>query len=106
MSFEDSLFEECYFEDVTSSNTFFRNCTFINTVFYNTGKVANGCQPKDWDLAEGRRRLPHPLAYSSQAGSPLEPWSRLLATISDLRHIMNIGYFDQLSEENVTFLYL
>ncbi|XP_026259818.1 synaptic vesicle glycoprotein 2A isoform X2 [Urocitellus parryii] len=36
VSFEDSLFEECYFEDVTSSNTFFRNCTFISTVFYNT----------------------------------------------------------------------
>ncbi|XP_027718136.1 synaptic vesicle glycoprotein 2A isoform X4 [Vombatus ursinus] len=36
VSFEDSLFEECYFEDVTSSNTFFRNCTFINTIFYNT----------------------------------------------------------------------
>lgn len=50
------MFEECYFEDVTSSNTFFRNCTFINTVFYNTGKVASGCQPKDWGLGEGRRR--------------------------------------------------
>lgn len=54
VSFEDSLFEECYFEDVTSSNTFFRNCTFINTVFYNTGEVARGCQPMNWDIDEGR----------------------------------------------------
>lgn len=38
MTFEDSLFEECYFEDITSSNTFFKNCTFISTVFYNTGR--------------------------------------------------------------------
>lgn len=37
VTFEDSLFEECYFEDITSSNTFFKNCTFISTVFYNTG---------------------------------------------------------------------
>ncbi|NWR54401.1 SV2A protein, partial [Bucorvus abyssinicus] len=36
VTFEDSLFEECYFEDITSSNTFFKNCTFISTVFYNT----------------------------------------------------------------------
>lgn len=75
VSFEDSLFEECYFEDVTSSNTFFRNCTFINTVFYNTGKAASGCQRKDRNLDEGRRRrLPRPLAHSSQAESPREPW--------------------------------
>ncbi|XP_009706571.1 PREDICTED: synaptic vesicle glycoprotein 2A-like, partial [Cariama cristata] len=31
VTFEDSLFEECYFEDITSSNTFFKNCTFIST---------------------------------------------------------------------------
>ncbi|XP_075463737.1 synaptic vesicle glycoprotein 2A [Ascaphus truei] len=36
ITFEDSLFADCYFEDITSSNTFFRNCTFISTVFYNT----------------------------------------------------------------------
>uniref|UniRef100_A0A8D0G5K5 Synaptic vesicle glycoprotein 2A n=1 Tax=Sphenodon punctatus TaxID=8508 RepID=A0A8D0G5K5_SPHPU len=36
VSFEDSLFEECYFEDITSSNTFFKNCSFLATVFYNT----------------------------------------------------------------------
>ncbi|NWX12752.1 SV2A protein, partial [Aegotheles bennettii] len=32
VTFEDSLFEDCYFEDITSSNTFFKNCTFISTV--------------------------------------------------------------------------
>lgn len=42
VTFEDSLFEECYFEDITSSNTFFKNCTFISTVFYNTGRSGDG----------------------------------------------------------------
>lgn len=84
MSFEDSLFEECYFEDVTSSNTFFRNCTFINTVFYNTGKVVGGCQPEGFD--EGTR----PLASWSQAESALEPCGCLLATTSDLGNTMGI----------------
>lgn len=42
VTFEDSLFEECYFEDITSSNTFFKNCTFISTVFYNTGTSGDG----------------------------------------------------------------
>lgn len=43
VTFEDSLFEECYFEDITSSNTFFKNCTFISTVFYNTGGPGGPC---------------------------------------------------------------
>lgn len=53
VTFEDSLFEECYFEDITSSNTFFKNCTFISTVFYNTGggtgsRVDGGGDPPGW----------------------------------------------------------
>ncbi|XP_041042375.1 synaptic vesicle glycoprotein 2Ca isoform X3 [Carcharodon carcharias] len=36
VTFEDSLFKNCYFEDVTSLTTYFRNCTFIETLFYNT----------------------------------------------------------------------
>ncbi|KAM4747997.1 synaptic vesicle glycoprotein 2B [Rhinophrynus dorsalis] len=36
VTFEDSLFDECYFEDVTSSGTIFKNCTIKDTVFYNT----------------------------------------------------------------------
>ncbi|OCT86798.1 synaptic vesicle glycoprotein 2B [Xenopus laevis] len=36
VTFEDSLFDECYFEDVTSAGTMFKNCTIQNTVFYNT----------------------------------------------------------------------
>lgn len=46
VTFEDSLFEECYFEDITSSNTFFKNCTFISTVFYNTGRGGAGWSPR------------------------------------------------------------
>ncbi|XP_064422065.1 synaptic vesicle glycoprotein 2B isoform X3 [Latimeria chalumnae] len=37
VTFQDSLFEECYFEDVTSSNTVFKNCTITSTLFFNTG---------------------------------------------------------------------
>ncbi|XP_078071565.1 synaptic vesicle glycoprotein 2Ca isoform X4 [Mustelus asterias] len=37
VTFEDSLFKNCYFEDVTSLTTYFRNCTFNETIFYNTG---------------------------------------------------------------------
>ncbi|XP_060699728.1 synaptic vesicle glycoprotein 2Ca isoform X3 [Hemiscyllium ocellatum] len=37
VTFEDSLFKNCYFEDVTSLSTYFRNCTFNETLFYNTG---------------------------------------------------------------------
>ncbi|XP_006628941.1 synaptic vesicle glycoprotein 2B-like [Lepisosteus oculatus] len=36
VTFEDSLFEECFFEDIRSTDTFFKNCTLINNVFYNT----------------------------------------------------------------------
>ncbi|XP_059830505.1 synaptic vesicle glycoprotein 2Ca isoform X6 [Hypanus sabinus] len=37
VTFEDSLFKNCYFEDVTSLSTYFKNCTFTETLFYNTG---------------------------------------------------------------------
>ncbi|XP_058855222.1 synaptic vesicle glycoprotein 2B-like [Acipenser ruthenus] len=36
VTFEDSLFEECYFEDIRSTDTVFKNCTIVSTVFYNT----------------------------------------------------------------------
>ncbi|KAM4710252.1 synaptic vesicle glycoprotein 2C [Discoglossus pictus] len=36
VTFQNSLFERCYFEDVTSLNTYFRNCTFVDTHFFNT----------------------------------------------------------------------
>ncbi|XP_062905352.1 synaptic vesicle glycoprotein 2Ca [Mobula hypostoma] len=36
VTFEDSLFKNCYFEDVTSLSTYFKNCTFTETLFYNT----------------------------------------------------------------------
>ncbi|MGH0180981.1 UNVERIFIED_CONTAM: hypothetical protein FKN15_005229 [Acipenser sinensis] len=36
VTFEDSLFEECYFEDIRSTDTVFKNCTIMSTVFYNT----------------------------------------------------------------------
>ncbi|KAK3535682.1 hypothetical protein QTP70_020586 [Hemibagrus guttatus] len=36
VTFEDSLFEHCYFKDIRSTNTFFENCTFRFTTFYNT----------------------------------------------------------------------
>ncbi|MBN3310828.1 SV2B protein, partial [Amia calva] len=36
VTFEDSLFEECFFEDIRSTDTFFKNCTIISTMFYNT----------------------------------------------------------------------
>lgn len=37
VTFENSVFEECYFDDVTSSETFFKNCLIIKTTFYDTG---------------------------------------------------------------------
>uniref|UniRef100_A0A8D0HEQ9 Synaptic vesicle glycoprotein 2C n=1 Tax=Sphenodon punctatus TaxID=8508 RepID=A0A8D0HEQ9_SPHPU len=36
VTFEDSLFKNCFFEDITSLSTYFRNCTFVETTFYNT----------------------------------------------------------------------
>ncbi|KAF1480712.1 Synaptic vesicle glycoprotein 2A, partial [Pygoscelis antarcticus] len=57
VTFEDSLFEECYFEDITSSNTFFKNSAgsppcylfeykFINSRVVNSTFMHNkeGCQ--------------------------------------------------------------
>ncbi|XP_026573665.1 synaptic vesicle glycoprotein 2C [Pseudonaja textilis] len=36
VTFQDSLFNHCYFEDVTTLNTYFKNCTFIETIFFNS----------------------------------------------------------------------
>ncbi|XP_060091815.1 synaptic vesicle glycoprotein 2C isoform X2 [Heteronotia binoei] len=36
VTFEDTLFKNCYFEDVTTLSTYFRNCTFMDTKFLNT----------------------------------------------------------------------
>ncbi|XP_028678737.1 synaptic vesicle glycoprotein 2B-like [Erpetoichthys calabaricus] len=36
VTFEDSLFQDCYFVNIKSMDTFFKNCTFISTTFYNT----------------------------------------------------------------------
>ncbi|XP_048359945.1 synaptic vesicle glycoprotein 2C isoform X2 [Sphaerodactylus townsendi] len=35
VTFEDTLFKNCYFEDVTTLSTYFRNCTFMDTKFFN-----------------------------------------------------------------------
>ncbi|XP_048359946.1 synaptic vesicle glycoprotein 2C isoform X3 [Sphaerodactylus townsendi] len=37
VTFEDTLFKNCYFEDVTTLSTYFRNCTFMDTKFFNAG---------------------------------------------------------------------
>ncbi|NXW11378.1 SV2A protein, partial [Fregetta grallaria] len=62
VTFEDSLFEECYFEDITSSNTFFKNCTFISTVFYNTGRRGARGVPKG--VVEREVTPPNPFSIS------------------------------------------
>ncbi|KAM5172268.1 synaptic vesicle glycoprotein 2B isoform 1-T1 [Mantella aurantiaca] len=36
VTFEDCVFDECYFEDVTSSGTIFKNCTIKSSYFHNT----------------------------------------------------------------------
>ncbi|XP_072258793.1 synaptic vesicle glycoprotein 2B [Pyxicephalus adspersus] len=36
VTFEDCVFDECYFEDVTSSGTIFKNCTIKYSYFHNT----------------------------------------------------------------------
>ncbi|XP_077328377.1 synaptic vesicle glycoprotein 2B [Lithobates pipiens] len=36
VTFEDCLFDECYFEDVTSTGTIFKNCTIKFSYFHNT----------------------------------------------------------------------
>ena len=38
VTFEDSLFEDCYFKDIRSSDTVFRNCTIRSTEFIHTGR--------------------------------------------------------------------
>ncbi|XP_028604487.2 synaptic vesicle glycoprotein 2C isoform X3 [Podarcis muralis] len=36
VTFQDTVFNTCYFEDVTTLNTYFRNCTFVRSIFFNT----------------------------------------------------------------------
>ncbi|XP_075063822.1 synaptic vesicle glycoprotein 2B [Mixophyes fleayi] len=36
VTFENCLFDECFFEDVTSPGTVFKNCTIKDSYFYNT----------------------------------------------------------------------
>lgn len=93
MSFEDSLFEECYFEDVTSSNTFFRNCTFINTVFYNTGEVACpvAMRPKGWWALRGEGTFLI-LRLSSLELRRKVVWDSLAST-SNSKNLMKIELF-------------
>lgn len=45
VTFQDSLFMNCYFEDVTTLNTYFRNCSFIETVFFNSGMLGGKNPP-------------------------------------------------------------